>query len=270
MNLGELAGRDLGTRSVAYDDRDVILYALAVGATADDLDLVFEERLRVLPTFGLTLAQWAPDVLAEEGVFDERSVHGAQTFVAHAPLPPTGVLDLSARVGAVWDKGTAAVVEVVVSCAYFDAVWSVFCPGRGGFGGERGPKSRQDVVELEGETGLATFATQAALYRLTGDRHHIHIDPAAAALIGQPRPILQGLCTLAAATLPLARTFGAHPAALTRLAGRFSGAVAPGDALTVRYRAQGEFEVLHAERAVVTAGRVTFGELVPPAGDPEA
>ena len=60
-------GHDLGTRTIAYDERDAILYALAVGASATDLDLVFEERLRVLPTFALTLAQWAPDALGALG-----------------------------------------------------------------------------------------------------------------------------------------------------------------------------------------------------------
>ncbi|EHK85879.1 dehydrogenase, partial [Rhodococcus pyridinivorans AK37] len=53
-------GHDLGARTIRYDERDAILYALAVGAGAADLDLVFEDRLRVLPTFALTLAQWAP------------------------------------------------------------------------------------------------------------------------------------------------------------------------------------------------------------------
>lgn len=57
MNAGEWAGRELGTRVIDYTERDAILYALAVGASADRLDLVFEDRLRVLPTFGLTLAQ---------------------------------------------------------------------------------------------------------------------------------------------------------------------------------------------------------------------
>ena len=53
-------GRHLGDRTVAYDERDAILYALAVGAPADRLDLVFEDQLRVLPTFALTLARRPP------------------------------------------------------------------------------------------------------------------------------------------------------------------------------------------------------------------
>lgn len=55
----------------------------------------------------------------------------------------------------------------------------------------------------------------AAEARLRGaglpDRHLIHIDPAAPAAIGQPRPIMHGLCTLAATVLRIAELSGAHP-----------------------------------------------------------
>jgi len=259
MNAGEWAGRDLGTRVVEYDERDAILYALAVGAAADRLDLVFEDRLRVLPTFGLTLAQWAPDVLAHAGAFDDTAVHGSQALQVHRPLPRAGSIELAARVGSVWDKGSAAIFEVVVESDVFTATWSLFAPGVGGFGGERGPgraaaEDRGAAVELE----LATSPTQAALYRLTGDRHHIHIDPAASARIGQPVPILQGLATLAAATIPLADAAGAHPADLTRLAGRFTGPVIPGDLLTVRHWSDGAFEVDRDGAVVIADGLVEF------------
>lgn len=259
MSAADWAGRELGTRIVAYDERDAILYALAVGAPADRLDLVFEERLRVLPSFGLTLAQWAPDVLAEGGAFDDRAVHGSQTLEVHEPLPRSGALELSARVGGVWDKGSAAIVDVIVECAQFTATWSIFAPGEGGFGGERGP-SRAPGGEpgAARELPLRTAPNQAALYRLTGDRHHIHIDPEASARIGQPRPILQGLCTLAAATLPLADAAGAHPAELVRLEGRFSGAVVPGDELVVAAGSEGRFEVRRDERTVISDGVAVF------------
>ncbi|MEJ1230516.1 MAG: MaoC/PaaZ C-terminal domain-containing protein [Galbitalea sp.] len=68
------------------------------------------------------------------------------------------------------------------------------------------------------------------------------MDPEAAARIGQVRPILQGLCTLALVTLPLARSLDAHPADLKRLGGRFTGVVIPGDELVVRHDVDGRFE----------------------------
>lgn len=253
------AGTDLGRRVVAYDDRDAILYALAVGATADDLDLVFEERLRVLPTFALTLAQWAPDELGLLGAFDAATaVHGSQRLVVKAPLPRSGKVELAARVGAVWDKGSAAAFEVVVESEAFEATWSIFAPGRGGFGGERGPSSPpRPAVEPAYSVPLATSPDQAALYRLLGDRHHMHIDPAAARAAGQPRPFLHGLCTLAATVLPLACALGARPADLALLEGRFSAPVFPGDLLEVRAW-DGAFEVLSGEAPVITAGSIAF------------
>jgi acyl dehydratase len=260
---GEWAGQELGVRTVSWDERDAILYALAVGAGADELDLVFEERLRVLPTFALTLAQWAPDALGSQGAFDVRTaVHGSQRLQVLAPLPRAGTLELRARVGDVWDKGSAAVFDVVVESEAFVATWALFAPGCGGFGGERGPAS---TVRPDGApdmvTEMATAANQAALYRLLGDRHHMHVDPDAARAAGQPRPFLHGLCTLAASTLALARSLGAHPAALVELDGRFSAPVFPGDRLDVVAWSDGRaaaFEVSDGERPVVSGGRVRF------------
>lgn len=260
MIAGDWAGQLLGERTVGYTESDAILYALSVGAHADDLDLVFEDRLRVLPSFGLTLSQWAPDILANAGAFDNRAVHGAQTLEVHRPLPRSGELTLSARVGDVWDKGSAAVFEVIVECDEFTAMWSLFAPGYGGFGGERGPGRVAGGQRAAGTLGaVSTFPTQAALYRLTGDRHHIHIDPEASARIGQPTPILQGLCTLAATTLVLAEEQGASAADLTRLQGRFSGFVVPGDDLEVESWPDGAFELRRDGVAVISDGVAVFG-----------
>ncbi|MGH3438829.1 MAG: MaoC/PaaZ C-terminal domain-containing protein [Sciscionella sp.] len=264
MTAGGWRGHDLGARTVAYAERDAILYALAVGAPAEDLDLVFEPRLRVLPTFALTLAQWAPDALGSLGAFDTTTaVHGAQRLRVTAPLPRSGELAMTARVAEVWDKGSAAIFDVAVVSECFVATWSIFAPGAGGCGGERGPSSpRQPQAEPEARIPLPTFATQAALYRLLGDRHHMHVDPAAARAAGQPRPFLHGLCTLAAATLPLARTLGAHPADLRELAGRFAAPVFPGERLDVEtWRGEpgtARFAVTGAGRSAISGGEASF------------
>lgn len=265
---GQWAGHDLGRRVVAYDERDAILYALAVGARATDLDLVFEDRLRVLPTFALTLAQWAPDALGELGAFDPRTaLHGSQDLVVHAPLPRRGEVELSASVAEVWDKGKAAVFEVCVVSEYFRATWSLFAPGRGGFGGERGPSSPAVPDSVHSEIEVRTFPEQAALYRLCGDRHHIHIDPEAAKRIGQPRPILHGLCTLGTTALRLADAAGVHPAELTALSGRFDGPVVPGDVLALRLwpgEAELRYQVSKSGEPVISGGWARFGRCLRP------
>lgn len=257
---GEWLGCSLGERTVGWSDRDPILFALAVGARPDQLNLVFEDRLRVLPSFALTLAQWAPDVLGDAGAFDVgTALHGSQSLVAVAPLPASGELTMAARVTGVWDKGSAAVYDVTVESDCFLATWSLFAPGRGGFGGERGP-GRPPVTGSEPAwtADLPLAGNAAALYRLLGDRHHIHVDPAAAAAIGQPRPILHGLATLASATLVLAERAGAHPADLERLEGRFAAAVFPGETLQVRGWDGGAFDVTSTRGPVLTAGLATF------------
>lgn len=256
-------GRRLGDRTVAYDERDAILYALAIGASPDRLDLVFEDQLRVLPTFALTLAQWAPDALGSAGAFDPATaVHGAQRLEVLAPLPRAGELTLDARVARVWDKGSAAIFDVVVECDHFRATWAIFAPGSGGFGGERGdPAPSRPEPEPTRTLTVPTAANQAALYRLLGDRHHMHIDPAAAHAAGQPRPFLHGLATLASVTLATADDVGVHPADLTSLEGRFSAPVFPGDALEVSVWSQDRttrFEVTADGRSAVRGGTATF------------
>jgi acyl dehydratase len=106
-----------------------------------------------------------------------------------------------------------------------------------------------------------TSPEQAALYRLLGDRHALHIDPEAARTAGMPRPILHGLCTLAAITLPLARETGAHPADLVALDGRFAAPVFPGDRMTVTgWQEAGAvlFEAAVGGTTVVAGGRAQF------------
>ena len=256
---GAWAGRALGERTVGYSETDAILYALAIGAPANNLDLVFEDRLRVLPSFGLTLAQWAPDVLAEQGAFDNRAVHGSQELRVLKPLPRAGEIRLSARVGEVWDKGAAAVFNVIVECEYFIATWSLFAPGYGGFGGSRGPsRPVPESGQPDGTVSVQTLQNQAVLYRLLGDRHHIHVDPEAARRIGQDRPILHGLASLTSATLPLADLAGAHPADLVQLEGRFAGVVFPGDLISVRAWQGGRFDATVAGRPVITEGLAVF------------
>jgi acyl dehydratase len=265
IESGEALGLDLGSRTVAYGAKDAILYALAVGASAADLDLVFERDLRVLPTYGLALGLWANDALRERGFFSAASsLHGAQRLEVFEPLPPEGTFETHGRVSGVWDKGSAAVFDIEVSSPYFRATYGIFAPGRGGWGGERGPSAPRDPDGPPRLHGAAdTWDSQAALYRLTGDRHLIHIDPDAARAIGQPRPILHGLCTLGMGVGELARLLGRHPCDLAELSARFSAPVLPGERLELRAwpeRDDGSVPFAVAtERAVaLTAGTARF------------
>ena len=235
LTLAELAGVDLGTHTASYDDTAAILYALAVGATATELDLVYERDLRTLPTYACALGLWAVEAAGRLGVYDpKRSLHASQRLTLHGALPSSAEVPMRGRIGAVYDKGKAALVEIEVSAPAFAASYGIFLPGMGGWGGDRGPSAAAKAeVELPHRDTVSTSPELAALYRLTGDRHPVHIDPAVAAANGFERPILHGLCTLGIATRVVAGQAGAHPADLRELAVRLAAPVLPGDPIAI-------------------------------------
>ena len=166
MELKDLAGHDLGTRTIAYDARDAILYALAVGASCDETDLVYERDLRVLPTYACALGLWAVEEAGGLGAYDRNmSLHANQSLELHAPMPRNGSFEARGRVAEVWDKGKAAIVTIVVECEIFTARYGIFLPGRGGWGGERGPSLR---LRNGTRPGKAATRPIAAGRRFTG------------------------------------------------------------------------------------------------------
>jgi acyl dehydratase len=180
----------------------------------------------------------------------------------HGPLPANGQIEMRGRLANVYDKGQAALLEIEVSSSVFSATYNIFLPGRGGFGGERGAAAApRETIELVSETAFETDPDLAALYRLTGDRHPVHIDPAVAAANGFSRPILHGLCTLGIAARIVAGHVGAHPADLAKLEVRLAAPVLPGDTLVVM---SGErdglvaFEARVGEKTVLKSGKACF------------
>ena len=82
VQLKDLVDLDLGTRKMRYAARDAILYALAVGAPASQLDLVYERDLRVLPTYACALGLWAVEKAGSLGAYDrKRSLHASQSLL---------------------------------------------------------------------------------------------------------------------------------------------------------------------------------------------
>jgi len=262
-SLADLRGRDLGTHAVEFDDRTVILYALAIGASVDELDLVYERDLRALPTLACALGLWAVEAAGRQGAYDpRRSLHARQQLTMHGRLPTAGPLAMTGRITNVYDKGKAALVEVEAAAESFTATYGIFLPGMGGWGGDRGPSSAPESKTEWGVTGsMTTPANLAVLYRLTGDRHPLHIDPVVAAEIGFDRPILHGLCTVGIAVRLAARACGADPTDLTALDVRLSAPVYPGDVVAVDAAADGvdvDFRARVADSVVLAGGRASF------------
>jgi acyl dehydratase len=107
----------------------------------------------------------------------------------------------------------------------------------GNFGGDRGPKT-QWAVPPDGDkpafgAALDTAPHQAALFRLSGDKNPLHIDPEFALQAGFDRPILHGLCSFGVACRAvLNRLCGCDPSRLKSFGARFVHVVHPGDTLT--------------------------------------
>lgn len=264
--LRTLAGTDLGSRQISYEARDAILYALTVGAPEDRLDLVYERDLRTLPTYACALGLWAVEAAGALNVYDRtHSLHASQNLKMHKPLPAAGTVEMQARVANVYDKGKASLVVVEVESSFFTAGYSIFLPGMGGWGGERGPSSKKGgAMEMTAEVDFVTERNLAALYRLTGDLHPIHIDPEVARSNGFERPILHGLCTLGIAARIAAEQAGAHPADLLTLEARLSAPVFPGATVCVRSRGSRtglvQFEARSGGAVVLGNCEATFHE----------
>jgi acyl dehydratase len=268
MMLADLSGHDLGRQSAAYDARDAILYALAVGAPSTRIDLVYERGLRTLPTLAYALGLWAVEAAGDLGAYDRTySLHASQSLTMHRPMPAEGKTEMAARIANVWDKGKAALVEIEVESEVFTAGYGIFLPGFGGFSGERGPSGA--ALAEDGPTAwegaFRTGSDLAALYRLTGDRHPIHIDPEIARANGFDRPILHGLCTLGIALREIADGVGAHPCDLREMSARLAEPVMPGDRIDLAARPMDEafaFEARIEELSVLKDGRVRFSPWV--------
>lgn len=241
-----------------YTWRDAALYALAVGARAGDLPYVLETTpggMRVLPSFAVACASKAFPAVGD--VQWPLFLHGEQRLRMFNPFPPEGRLVQEGVVSAIHDKGKGALYLVDITGALEDGTpiyegrWSIFYVGAGGFGGDPGPKAEPCPPPAGQAPDFSVTQrvaeNQAALYRLTGDRNPLHIDPAAARVGGFDRPILHGLCTYGFATRIFCdRVLAGDVSRFKEMSARFAQPVYPGDELTVEGWLTGDRWILQA------------------------
>ena len=237
-------GKEMPPSTFEYTEQDVMLYALGVGATTDELDFVYEKNLKVLPTYaviaGMSAMGGMMDVL--QGVNPAMLVHGEQRIELRGPIPTSGKLTGKGRIAAIYDKGSGALLVVDSETSdesgnvLFTNSFGAFIRGEGGFGGERGPSASSKNVPPERATDhtveYKTLPQQAAIYRLSGDPNPLHIEPAFAKLAGFDQPILHGLCTFGhVGRAVLHACCDGDPARLKDFEVRFSGVVFPGETI---------------------------------------
>ncbi|SDJ10744.1 N-terminal half of MaoC dehydratase [Lentzea albidocapillata subsp. violacea] len=238
-------GAELPEIKFSWTESDVLLYHLALGAT--ELRYVYEQGLRVLPTFGVVAPRFhetAPPAVSFPGVDIDlaRVLHGTQEITVHAPLPAEGEAVLRTRIADVWDKGKAAVIVQESTAvapdgtALYTTRSSIFARGEGGFGGDRGPSGRVEVPEREPDFVIETptLPQQAYLYRLCGDRNPLHADPEFAQRAGFDAPILHGLCTYGVVCRAVVDAVLDGPEQVASFGAKFAGVVFPGETLTTQ------------------------------------
>ena len=268
-------------RTISWNSKDALLYAVGIGAGSEDLAFSTENTSGVdqvvFPTFavvaGSGTASPGKSAMGEIGTFNwAMLVRGSQAITLHRPIPVEARATTQDKVVAMYDKGKAAVVvtENEVKTAEGEPLWttrsSVFIRGEGGWGGDRGPSGPQNeppATAPDHEITLQTSPDQAFVYRLSGDRNPLHTDPSFAALGGFDRPILHGLCTYGFTGRALLKSLCDNDVSRFRhIEGRFSSPVMPGDALTVRvWRTEpgtAVFTTSVGDKVVIDQGLVKF------------
>lgn len=238
-----IVGKELKPLEFHYQAKEIMLYALGVGAgaAADELNFVYENELVVLPTFGVVPPFPAlTGIIGLEGVDINLAMllHGEQYLELYRPIPVEGKLTSYPKIAALYDKGKGALIEIEVVTRdtkeepVFLNRFGVFIRGEGGFGGDKGPEPGFVPPEREPDKvlSLPTLPQQALLYRLSGDFNPLHADPNFAAMGGFPRPILHGLCTMGFACRAVLREYcNNDPARFKAMKVRFSRHVFPGE-----------------------------------------
>lgn len=250
-----------------WKTRDTILYALGVGC--EDLDFVFEERLKALPTMAVVLGypgfMWRDPAMGADWT---KILHGEQSIVIHKPLPVEGVFIGENRITHLFDKGEGKGAIALVKRSikgkdgthYADTVATTILRGDGGFGGtsEGAPVPHSVPADRAADLAMTLpIANNAALiYRLLGDLNPLHIDPEIAKAGGFNRPILHGLATYGVVGRALISALMSNDVArLKRMDARFSKPVFPGETIRTEIWREGNgkaaFQAFSVERDMV-------------------
>ena len=269
------------TTDIEWEQRDVLLYHLGVGAGAhrpatdpDELRYTYEKDLQVLPGF-VTVAGGG---LAKAGAFSQpgldidltRVLHGGQRIELHRPVPVFGRAVLTSSLAAIHDKGKAAVLVMRSEAADADGpLWTcdteIYARGEGGFGGERGGSSRVEMPDRapDHELEIPVRHDQALLYRLSGDWNPLHADPDFAKAAGFDTPILHGLCTYGITLKAAVDTvLDGDASRVLGYSARFAGVFFPGETLRVRIWAEGDDRFLLTASAVDRADAPVLADTV--------
>ena len=245
LNL-DVIGKKFPEVAFKYNWKDVVLYALGIGAQVDELQFLYEGYsggLKVFPSYACIIGGAGLQLQRLGKIAFSHFVHGEQSIRLYRSFSSSDEIICQAEVKNIFDKGKAAVIHMKVSGhkiggeAVFDTKWVFFYLKGGGFGGDPGPKTEPlnppEGVDPDFSISYKTTENQAALYRLNGDLNPLHIDPELARKGGQEKPILHGLCTYGFATRAILHgVCNGNVNKFKEFKARFISVVYPGESLT--------------------------------------
>lgn len=268
-----------------WEERDAILYALALGFGDNPLDqralpFVYEQQLQVVPTFPTVVAWIAEPTFEQLGISPVTALHGEQKIELHSRIRLPIKVTVHGSVVDVFDKGSDRGAIVITRHELADhsngqalatLTTTCFARAEGGCGGSKhAPPSPHEMPSRLPDTSLdvPTRPDLALLYRLTGDRNAIHAEPGAALAAGFDRPILHGLCSFGMSCRAILETYADFDA--DRVAShqaRFSSPVVPGQ--TLRIEMWRDQDVIAFQGRIKETGRLalTGGKCVLKSGD---
>ncbi|KAJ4702217.1 enoyl-CoA hydratase 2, peroxisomal [Melia azedarach] len=260
-------------KTFIYTVRDVVIYALGVGACGrdatdnDELKYVYHENgpqfIQVLPTFSALFSfELKPTgELDLPGLHYDPSLllHGQQYIELYKPFASSMSIRNESYLAGLHDKGKAAVIEIETK-SYNSESGELLCMNRvtaylrgaGGFSNSsqpfsysKNPTNQVSAVKIPKTQPFAVYEdctqlSQALLYRLSGDYNPLHSDPKVATVAGFSRPILHGICTLGFAVRAIIKVIcRGDPNMVKSISGRFLLHVYPGETLITEMWLQG-------------------------------
>ncbi|KAI9437953.1 peroxisomal dehydratase [Lactarius indigo] len=247
-SLDSLVGSEYGADPVSWNKRDLLTYALGIGATLAEQQFLADPSFAAFPTYPVVLfLKGNEDSIAAftESINRTNHIKGLPYFnpsrLLHATQSIEILKPLPLRLISIRENKSGVILEseftlVDPSGTPYTRITTAMFNLAGKITGQRYTRSVSSLPATipipqdrapDWVTEEQTSPSQSLIYRLSGDYNPLHVDPGPG-----NRVILHGLSTLGFAARALVRMIGhGRPSSLRYLNVKFTAPVAPGDGL---------------------------------------